>query len=337
MKHSSINPYDLLEVHPRASQVVIDAAYAALVRLNSDGSKGHQATVHALTEAHGIIGNPERRGRYDGNRGNIDGKVIGEYRILQPIAEGGFGKTYKGEHIRVGTPVCIKHCSRISPHHEAVLIAETQAMWDLRHFSIPAVRDLIKLEDGSLALVMSYIPGYTLEQVIEKVGRLDAETVAWIAERVLNVLKYIHYHGVIHGDLKPQNIIMHHATHQVTIVDFGLSLVKPKEGTDSKGYTEHFAPPEEIAGSTLLPESDFYSLGMTMLYALGGGLKSVKSLDVPKQTPEPLCEFIHSLIIRDVLSRPRWDSEDLCDSIQKVRERSFGRKSSGMKPIPGLD
>ena len=73
----------------------------------------------------------------------------------------------------------------------------------MRHFSIPTIRDIVRLDDGSPMLVMSYIPGLTLEKVIKKVGKLDAEHVAWIAERCLNVLMYLHYNGVVHGDVKP--------------------------------------------------------------------------------------------------------------------------------------
>ena len=56
---------------------------------------------------------------------------------------------------------------------------------------------------------MSYVPGPTLEQIVEKVGKLDAETVAWIVDRLLNALLYLHHHGVIHrGYIKPQNVIV---------------------------------------------------------------------------------------------------------------------------------
>ena len=331
------NFYDLLEVSPRARPEVIHAAYRALMGIyHSDKRGGDEAVAKELIEANRILSDPDERARYDSTRENDEGKVIGEYRVLELIAEGGFGKTYKGEHILTGEPVCIKHCSRISPQDERILIEETKAAWDLRHYSIPAMRNLLKLEDGSLALVMSYIPGLTLEQIIERSGRLDAEHVAWIAERIFNVLMYIHYNGVIHGDIKPQNIIVQPESHTVVIVDFGLSMIKPSKGADSKGYTPYFAPPEEIQGLNLLPESDFYSLGMTMIYALGGGLEFVKKKEVPVDVPDALCKFIRRLIVRDVLGRPRWESENLFEAIQNVRKQAFGRERSGMKPIPGI-
>jgi hypothetical protein len=72
---------------------------------------------------------------------------------------------------------------------------------------------------------------------------------------------------------------------------------------------------------------------MTMIYALGGDV--TKKL-VPSKTPDPLYQFIRKLIVYDVNSRPNWEKEDLCDTIQEVRTKSFGRKNSGMKTIPGI-
>jgi serine/threonine protein kinase len=259
--------------------------------------------------------------------------IIGNYRVLNQIAEGGFGRTYLAEHTVLGTKVCIKHALKVSHEDELLLIEEAKAIWDLRHFGIPAVRDILKLPDGSLALVMSYVPGPTLAQLVEKHDRLDPEHVAWITERCINILKYLHYHGVIHGDVKPQNIIIQPETHSAVLVDYGLSAIRPSRDTESKGYTPLFAPPEQMNASPLLPESDFYSLGVTMIYSLGGDVERRK---VPAYTPDAMCAFIKRLVVHDVLSRPNWRKENLQETFQTVREKSFGRRTSGMKPLPKL-
>jgi serine/threonine protein kinase len=156
-----------------------------------------------------------------------------------------------------------------------------------------------------------------LEKIAEKKRRLDAETVCWITERVLNALRYLHFHGVVHGDVKPQNIIVQPDKHMVVLVDYGLSLIRPSADSSAKGYTPFYASPEQIAGLTLLPESDFYSLGMTMIAALGGDLG-------------------RKMVAHDILDRPRWDKEDLIETLQKARVKSFGRSSSFGKKIEGL-
>ena len=171
------------------------------------------------------------------NQQNLIGKVIDNYKFLELIAEGGFGSTYKGEDQMIGSPVCIKHSKHNSPEDKKILIEETKAIWDLRHYSIPAIRRLIELEDNSLALVMSYIPGKTLEKIIKELGGLDAEDVCWITERSLNALKYLHYHGVVHGDVKPSNIIIQPESHNIVLVDYGLSESRPSGRAKNKGYT----------------------------------------------------------------------------------------------------
>lgn len=332
------NFYDVLEISRRASPEVIKAAYRALMLgFHPDRNKGRDGEAKLINEAFGILSDERKRADYDRvlkPNGNLIG---GEYEILSKIASGGFGDTYKARHLLTGELVCVKHCSQVSPQHEEIFVRETKAMWDLRHYSIPLVRNLIKLEDGSLALVMSYIPGPTLDKIIEKNGPLDAETVAWIAERIINTLKYLHYSGVVHGDVKPQNVIVQPNRHTIVLVDFGLSLVRPTEDSKSNGFTEFFAPQEQIKNQPLLPESDFFSLGMTMLYALNGGAERVGRREVPVNTPDPLCDFIRKLIVLNILSRPNWQKEDLLESIQNVRKKSFGRLHSGMKSIPGFD
>lgn len=341
VQYPGVDFYALLEVSPRASAEVINAAFRVIMRArHPDAGASDGKTVRMLNEAHDTLCDVQRRAAYDATRTNQIGvgKVIGEYRMLDLIAEGGIGKTYKGEHILTGMPVCIKHCTEIDPVHEQILLEETRAMWDLRHYALPAARSLTKLDDDRLALVMSYIPGPTLQQIVDKVGNLDPEHVAWIMERVLNALSYIHRHGVIHGDIKPQNIIVQPDRHMAVLIDFGLAMVKPTRDSTAKGYTQFFAPPEqEFESGSLRPETDFYSLGMTMIHALCGGQETpFLNKQVPRSTPAPLKEFLHVMVARDPASRPNWKKGDLCEQMKDVRARSFQRTASGMKPIPGF-
>ncbi|MBI2124876.1 hypothetical protein HYT92_03735 [Candidatus Pacearchaeota archaeon] len=82
-----------------------------------------------------------RDGKLAKDSRNLTGRIAGNYRVLELIGEGGFGKTYKGEHIMLKEPVCIKHAAYISQNDERILIEEAKTMWDLRHYGIPAMRD----------------------------------------------------------------------------------------------------------------------------------------------------------------------------------------------------
>jgi serine/threonine protein kinase len=207
---------------------------------------------------------------------------------------------------------------------------EAKAVWDLRHFGIPLMRTIVRLDDGSLALIMSYLPGPTLEELTEDRKGIDPEHVCWIMERTLSTLRYLHFHGIVHGDVKPQNIIIQPETHQVVLVDYGLSLIRPTQNSSSKGYTPFFSSPEQTKDLPVLPESDFYALGMTMIHSLGG---NVERKHVPEKVPEPVCEFIKRLIVKSPLERPSWGKEDLIETMQRVRVQAFGRASSAMKVL----
>lgn len=259
--------------------------------------------------------------------------TVGQYELLDKIAEGGFGETWKARHKTLGTLACVKYAINLDPDDEVMLIEEAKLMWDLRHYGIPAVRDLIKMPNGKLALVMSYVPGLTLAEYIERhyPKGMDAEHVAWITERVLNIFKYLHHHGIVHGDMKPQNVIIEADKHTVVLVDYGLSRIKPKAGSGAKGYTPYFCAPEQEEFKTPIPETDLYGLGMTMIFALGG---DVAHINVPSDTPTEMCKLIKSLIRRDPMKRPKvWNDVDLCETIKEVRLKDFGRSASGMKPL----
>lgn len=319
--------YARLEVDARASKEVIEAAYRALIQ--GRNAKDQQP----LKDAFIVVGDPKKRAAYDKKRNALDGKTIGQYRITEKIAEGGFGTTYKGEHIRLGTPVCIKHCPRISPAMDAILEQEACAVWDLRHYAIPVMRDMLRLDDGTSALVMSYIEGPTLEQIVQKKGQIDPEHVVWIIQRVLNALQYLHFHGVVHGDIKPQNIIIQPDKHMAVLVDYGLAMVKPAADDESIGYTEIYSPPEQQKGDPLIPETDFYSLGMTALFALNNNERRTQQKKLSSKIPKPMRDFLTRLIVRNTLERPNWTKADLIKVFDDMRVEAFGRSHSNMKAL----
>lgn len=319
--------YKMLHVDPGADAAVIKAAYRALVKLHF----GNDRVMKALNAANEVLSDPKKRAEYDDSI-RPKGEVVGGYRLLEKIAEGGFGETWKARHEHLGSLACVKLALDISAEDQAFLMDEARNMWDLRHYGIPAVRDIIKMPDGKVSLIMSYVPGPTLAQLIEKhyQSGMDAEHVAWITERVLNVLKYLHFHGVVHGDIKPQNIIVEAEKHTVVLVDYGLACIKPTKTTEAKGYTPYFCAPEQIDWKPPLPQTDLYGLGMTIIFALGGDVEHVK---VPNNTPPALCKFIKSLIRLDPMKRPQVWKEDLCETIKEVRQSDFGRTASNMKPL----
>lgn len=330
--------YDLLQVKASASQEVIHAAYRALMKLHHPDTSAtiHGAKATALNAAYDILSDSSKKYAYDRSLASAK-KMIGDFLIKREIAEGGFGVTYEAEHILTKMPVCVKHCSKISAEDEEIMINEARAMWDLRHYSIPSVRNVVRLDDGSLALISSFIPGDTITQIIEEYKAakklIDPENVAWITSRLLNALSYLHHHGIVHGDLKPQNIIIQRAEHAAVLVDFGLSAIKPDGKHKAIGYTDVFAPPEQKKGKPLIPQIDYYSLGMTMIYMLNGGDdRATIAQRIPASTPDALTKFVKRLISEYPFDRPS-EREDVAETFDSVRKNAFGKTASGFKKL----
>lgn len=331
------NLYETLNVSPRASEEVIKAAFKALaLKYHPDQSTGSVELFRGIDEARTVLLDPSKRKSYDRSLGKgISGKkVIGSWEVVKFLAEGAMGRTYIVRHVLTKKLAVLKACLEVSPEHEEIMLNEARAIWDIRHYAFPSVREVFKLDDGALAIVMSYVPGPTLEQTVNHLGAIDPQHVGWIFERLLAGLNYLHANGVIHGDIKPQNIILQPESHGAVLIDFGLSMVKPTGKDSNIGFTAHFSPPEQLSKDRkpLIPESDFYALGMTMIYALTG--KLAKRTDPGmKNIPTEMREFLMDLTHPDILKRPNW-SNNLLESFSAIRTKSFGAKNTRGKVFP---
>ena len=251
--------------------------------------------------------------------------TIGSYKLIRQIGEGGFGRTYEARHVLLDEKACLKQNINITDEDAELLRREAKLLWNVHHFALPAMRDYFALNDGSYAMVMSFIEGKSLDQSVKKHSAIHPEDVSWITQRVLNGLYYLHHKGIIHGDVKPPNIIVQPAEHNAVLVDYGLASIKPKSTSKALGYTKIFVAPEIKEGKPPLPESDLYSLGLTMIYALGG---DPLTKEIPDHVPIPLREFYLNLSKQNPLERPSWEKLDLVERISDIRQEAFGRRHS---------
>ncbi len=251
--------------------------------------------------------------------------IIGNYEVVRQIGEGGFGRTYEARHIILDEKACLKQNINLSNADTELLKQEAKLLWKVHHYSLPAMRDFFKAPDNSYVLAMSFIEGKTLDKVIEKHKALHPEEVCWISQRLLNGLHYLHNMGIVHGDVKPPNIIVQPREHNAVLVDYGLASYRPTHKTSAVGYTAIFAAPEVIDGKPPIPESDIYSLGLTMIYAMGG---DALAKTYPDYVPKPLQDFCNDLVRFNPLDRPSWEKQDLIARLSDVRQEVFGRKVS---------
>ncbi len=201
------------------------------------------------------------------------------YRIDQLMGYGGMGALYRAYDTHLQRVVAIKEntvaalgiseeaigASRRQFEREALVLAR------VHHVNLPHVSDHFVTPEGNQYLVMDYIEGEDLAQIVARTGPLpEARALAWI-NQVCDALEYLHslQPPIIHRDIKPQNIKVT-STGQVFLVDFGIAKVGGTSGqtlAGAVGVTPGFSPPEQHAMSGTDVRSDIYALGAT-LYAL---------------------------------------------------------------------
>jgi len=203
------------------------------------------------------------------------------YRIISPLGQGGMGAVYRAHDLRLNVSVALKemtHQPGLDPRVLAQLRHQFQQeatiLAQLNHPNLVNVSDFFE-EGGNAYLVMTLVEGGSLAARIKQEGALpEAEVLNW-AYQLLSALAYCHSRGVIHRDIKPQNIIIR-SDGQAVLVDFGLVKLwdprDPRTQSVMQGMgTPQYAPPEQYGadpGHHTDPRSDIYSVGATLYHAL---------------------------------------------------------------------
>jgi serine/threonine-protein kinase len=201
------------------------------------------------------------------------------YELEQKIGEGGMARVYRGRDIRLNRRIAVKVLHNhyaTDPgflqrfHHEA------QAAANLRHPNIVDVYD-VGLDGDIHYIVMEYVEGSDLKALLTRNGPLPADQAVAIAEAVAQGLSAAHRMGLVHRDIKPQNIIVGPAG-QVKITDFGIAKSALSTAMTETGVTfgtADYISPEQARGQAATPQSDIYSLGVTIYEMLTGRLPFV--------------------------------------------------------------
>lgn len=210
-------------------------------------------------------------------------KQVGQYRLLAPLATGGMGEVYLAEHRMLKRPCALKLIrpeQAGDPQALARFEREVQMTARLSHWNTVEIYDYGRTEDGTFFYVMEYLPGLSLEELLERHGPLSAERVVHLLRQICQALREAHANGLIHRDIKPANIFaaQRGGLHDVVkLLDFG--LVKPVAEISSMRLTQEgaisgtplFMSPEQARGlGDLDGRSDIYSLGAVAYTLLCG-------------------------------------------------------------------
>ncbi|MGB3340362.1 MAG: serine/threonine-protein kinase [bacterium] len=281
---------------------------------------------------------------------NKEIKYIGNYKILDIIGKGGMAKIYSAIHIPLNRVVVIKEMGRSESRRrfkqEALMSAS------LEHPNIVTTHDYFSI-GPSCYLVLEYVEGLNLADIIEHTAPFHPKTAALIAREISLAIRHAHSNGILHRDIKPTNILISQKG-EVKISDFGVARGEDSPHLTSTGTvvgTPYYMSPEQAEGKELTLQSDIYSLGI-VLYEMvtgkkpfsGGNSQAVAAKVIRSKYPTPLYRDPHhslrlSRIIKKAMKKNlnrRYQTIDyMCHDLENfIGWKKIVKKDKYLKDLP---
>lgn len=276
------------------------------------------------------------------------GQVIHDrYRVIALLSQGGMGAVYETFDLSLDVRCALKEMvpypgtlETVLPQLREQFRQEAQLLADLRHPNMPRVTDHFE-EDGNAYLVMDFVYGKRLEEIIAQEGGLAEDEVLGWARQLMEALTYCHEQGVIHRDVKPGNVVITPQGRPM-LVDFGLAKLvdpdQPRTRTVMRGIgTPEYAPPEQYDAKKGYTDArtDIYSLAATLYHALTGEapptvteqVVNPKSLLPPRQHRDDLSEVTERVIMKAMSLQP----SQRFQNVAEMHEALFDSPLSKMK------
>ncbi len=209
----------------------------------------------------------------------------------------------------------------INSEDNDLITNEYNVLSTLRHQSFPYVEQKIMVNDAN-AILMREVKGVTMLDLLEQYKRgVPAEHVMWMLERLLSVVGYLHSNCVVHGNIKPENIIINKDNHNVSLLGFSFCI--PNANTSEAQYkivNDYYTAPEVNKNARVLPSSDVYSIGKIAIKLLGG---DIASNGMPVSVDARVRAFIRKMVNSTQSDRPN-DAWKLWSELIKLRTEVFG-------------
>lgn len=268
----------------------------------------------------------------------------GKYTLDQVLGEGGFGITFCATHHYLQQIVVIKTLNPSSQPQAEFGAVQRQFQEEGRRLALCVHPNIVRVSDffveaGMPYLVMDYIPGYNLEQLVFPDRPLPEATAIAYIQQIGAALRVIHANGLLHRDVKPQNIILRQGTNEVILIDFGIAreFTIGTTQTHTSIISTGYAPPEQyLAQAQRTPATDVYGLAAT-LYALLTAHVPVPSIlrdRQPMPAPRDLYPTITAATNQSVLRGMALDIQHRPPSVDEWLRLLPSGTSQSVTPIP---
>lgn len=259
---------------------------------------------------------------------------LGEYRVLRLIGQGGMGKVYLAEDVRLQRRVALKVLTKGGDER---FLREARLLAKVEHDHIVTVYQIAE-DRGTQYLAMPYLQGETLESRLKALGKLPLSESVRIGKQIAQGLAAAHKHNLIHRDIKPSNVWLEEGSDRVKILDFGLArdtnaeTMLTQEG--AVVGTPAFMAPEQAQGAAVDHRADLFSLGCVLYQMISGFspfarkdiLSTLRALemDTPEapavcqpETPGPLSDLAMALLAKKPDDRPK-SAQEVLDKLQAI-------------------
>ncbi len=201
--------------------------------------------------------------------------LAGQYALEREIGRGGMGIVYLGRDLKLDRPVALK---TLPPHLAADAAIRERFLREARtaaRLSHPSIVPVYRADeiDGQVFFAMAYVDGVSVADAVREAGHLDPRHVLRQLRDVASALGYASAHGVVHRDVKAENILIERATGRAMVTDFGIARMAeaaPLTATGQVLGTVYYMSPEQVTGEPVDGRSDLYSLGVVGFYAVTG-------------------------------------------------------------------
>ena len=281
--------------------------------------------------------------------------INGRYKIVSLVARGGMGKVYKVKHAHLSRTFALKIISnQVAETDEAreLFYREARFASAMAHPNIVPVVDFGEDEKVGMFMVMELVEGEALNRILFREKQMSSRKACEIVLQLAEALHYIHKQGVVHCDIKPENILISEEEHEgkrnrtiIKLLDFGLarSLTASRASTSLSG-TPHYVAPERIRGEPASPASDVYGVGI-LLYELitgqvpwDGAVQKILAGHLEERAKSPsllvpggIDPALETLIYRALAKRPADRHKDMAAFLYELKTvmdmMGFGRRA----------